>query len=146
MFTPPFLRLSLVLNDAYIRLREVSAKNRRADEIPALRETQRSRDKRGVRAVSSESCDKCVFRPLSAYISCCDNSHNKALPQNRIGSKTNQEVTEKDSLVLETLTVWKFVVLVFGLLVTLCGNSITAFSLNSCLGLHNVACSVDHST
>ena len=24
---------------------------------------------------------KCVFRPLSAYIACCDNSHNKPLPQ-----------------------------------------------------------------
>lgn len=144
MFTPPFIRLGLVLNDAYIR--EVSAKNRRTDEILALRETQRSRDMRGVRAVSSESWDTRVFRPLSAYIACCDNSHNKPLPQNRIGSKINQEVTEKHSFVLEILTVWKFVVFVFGLLVTLCGNSITAFSLNSCLGLHNVACSVDHST
>ena len=146
MFTPPFLHLGLVPNDAYIRLREVSAKNRRTDEIPALRETQRSRDTRGLRAVSSESWDKCVFRSLSAHIACCDNSHNKPLAQNRIGSKTNQEVTEKDSLVLEILTVWKFVVFVFGLLATLCENSITAFSLNSCLGLHNVACSVDHST
>ena len=87
-----------------------------------------------------------VYFARSLHIQPAATTATTNLCHNRIGSKINQEVTVKYSLVLEILTVWKFVVFVFGWLVTLCGNSITAFSLNSCLGLHNVTCSVDHST
>ena len=45
-----------------------------------------------------------------------------------------------------SLTFWKCIVLRFRLLLAFCRNSITALSLDRCLGFHNMPCSVHFAT
>lgn len=52
----------------------------------------------------------------------------------------------KNKGILFSLTIWKFVILSLRLLSTLLFHSITVFSLNCSLSLHNVTCSIYQST
>lgn len=64
-------------------------------------------------------------------------------PETRLRGDRN---AVKNKGILFSLTIWKFVILSLWLLSTLLFHSITVFSLNCCLSLHNVTCSIYQST